>query len=189
MKTKINVLLVGLALATLQACGPAPENKVSNEAPAEENPAPLTLAERQMLLENDRREMENTRRLELEELARVSPYYTLPDGKLVFYKAETAPSYVGGEKALIKFLKDNLKYPAAARDAGLEGTVFVDFIVGANGSVRETEVTSFTYDHVNQEFTDEALRVVKMMPTWSPGLQNGKPVDVKFSVPITFEMM
>ncbi|MDZ7646165.1 MAG: energy transducer TonB [Cytophagales bacterium] len=105
---------------------------------------------------------------------------------MVYYQTETAPSFVGGDKAMNQFLEDNLQYPVGAEFEDLEGTVFVDFIVSADGSVRDSEVTSYTYDNVDPAFSEEALRVVKMMPPWTPGRQNGAPVDVKFSIPITF---
>ena len=85
-----------------------------------------------------------------------------------------------------KYLKDNLEFPPSAEDKGSEGTVYVDFIVGSDGVVREATATSYTYDEVDPAFQTEALRVVNSMPRWIPGRQHGKPVDVKFSVPITF---
>ncbi len=190
MKTKLSILLVSLALVTMQACDQkAEKNEQSTDAVSvDATQKSLMAAERQAKLEQDRLELEQKRMIALEELMKIGPYYTLSDGKLVFYKVETAPAYVGGNEAMIKFLKDNLRYPEDAKKAELEGTVFVDFIVSADGSIRNTEVTSYTYEKVNQAFTDEAIRVVKMMPPWSPGLQNGKPVDVKYSIPITFQI-
>lgn len=190
MKTKLSIFFVGLALVTMQACGPTTEkNEQSTDTKsADVKQKPLTLAERQAKLEKERHEMEQKRMIAFAELSKATPYYTLPDGKLVFYKVETAPSFIGGEKAMTKFLEENLVYPEGAQYAQLEGTVFVDFIVAADGSVRDAEVTSYTYENVDPAFVDESLRVVKMMPPWSPGLQNGKPVDVKYSIPITFQL-
>jgi len=100
-----------------------------------------------------------------------------------------APSYNGGEKAMTKFLNDNVKFPEEAQEKGIEGTVFVDFIIAANGIVREVEVTDETNEDVDQSFRNEAIRVVSSMPAWVPGRQHGKAVDVRFSIPITFEMI
>jgi periplasmic protein TonB len=67
--------------------------------------------------------------------------------------------------------------------------VFVDFIVVANGSVREVMTTDMPGEEIDQSLRDEAIRVVSNMPKWVPGRQHGKPVDVKFSLPITFRMI
>ncbi len=70
----------------------------------------------------------------------------------------------------------------------VEGTVFVDFVVGAGGAVRDAEVTEATNDAAKQAFSEEAIRVVSSMPAWTPGTQRGKPVDVRVSLPITFQL-
>jgi protein TonB len=106
----------------------------------------------------------------------------------VYYKAEVNPSFTGGQKALDAYLNDNLVYPQEAEELGLEGTVFVDFIVLADGSVNEVEVLNDPSDDIDQRFKDEAVRVVSSMPDWAPGQQRGKAVDVKFSLPITFQI-
>ncbi|MBZ0247917.1 MAG: energy transducer TonB [Cyclobacteriaceae bacterium] len=187
MKNKLSIILFGIALVTIQACGPKTDK---NEA-AEVTETPvmavaLTAAERRAGVEKARIEMAEQRRIAFAELSKETPYYTLANGKLIYNKAETSPSFVGGEAAMSKFLKDNLEFPASAENKGSEGTVFVDFIVGSNGAVREATATSYTYDDVDPAFPTEALRVVNAMPRWIPGRQHGKPVDVKFSVPITF---
>ncbi len=115
-----------------------------------------------------------------------TPYYEKPDGILVYYKAEVDPAYIGGEKALNRFLKDNLKFPADAEDEGLEGTVYVDFVVSKTGEVSDATATNYTYEKTDNQFIVEALRVVNLMPDWVPGSQNGEEVNVKFSLPITF---
>ncbi len=188
MKTKISILLLSLAFVTMQACNNSAEKEEKSTNEAGEVTATLSPAERQAKLEKDKNELELKRKAELEELAKNSPYYELPDGTLVFYVVETEPSYEGGNKAMMKFLRDNLEYLEEAKSDEQEGTVFVDFILSDQGAVTQAEVTTYTYKNINQAFVDEALRVVNMMPAWSPGLQNGKPVAVKYSIPITFQI-
>lgn len=188
MKNKLSFFLLGLALVLMQACGPKTE-KNEETAAVETTPVKtvaLTHAELHARAEKARIELAEQRMIAWNELSTATPFYTLPDGKIVFNKAETSPSYTGGNTAMNKFLKENLKFPADAEDEGLEGTVFVDFIVGSDGAVRETSATSYTYEEVDPAFVTEAIRVVNLMPRWIPGRQNGKPVAVKFSVPITF---
>lgn len=187
MKNKLSIFLLGIALVTMQACGSKTENNETSEVV--EAPAVTvssTAAERRSNAEKARVELAEQRRLAKEELAKTTPFYKLDNGKLVYNKAETSPSYVGGEMAMNKFLEDNLVFPASSENKGSEGTVFVDFIVGSNGAVREAAATSYTFEEVDPAFQTEALRVVNLMPRWVPGRQHGKPVDVKFSVPITF---
>lgn len=171
----------------MQACGHKTEK--NEELAVAETPAVtvvLTAAEKRASAEKARVELAEQRRLEFAELSKTTPYYTLANGEVVYNKAETSPSYTGGEAAMHKYLKDNLEFPPSAEDKGSEGTVYVDFIVGSDGVVREATATSYTYDEVDPAFQTEALRVVNSMPRWIPGRQHGKPVDVKFSVPITF---
>ncbi len=147
---------------------------------------PLTSAERNTIAVKKRAEIEAQRKAELAERIASTPYYENVNGKRVYYKAEVDPSYVGGLEALDKFLKDNLKFPDVAEKEGMEGTVFVDFVVAESGKVSEVTASSHTYLEAETLFSAEALRVVNLMPDWAPGRQNGEAVDVKFSVPITF---
>ena len=89
---------------------------------------------------------------------------------------------------MMKYLNDNMTYPKDAEEKGVEGNVFVDFIVAADGSVREAAVTDAPGEEVDQSLRNEAIRVVTGMPKWVPGRQRGKAVDVKFSLPVTFLM-
>jgi len=128
------------------------------------------------------------RRAAIEEKAKATPTYKDKAGKLVYYRAEVEPTYVGGEEALAKYLQDNLKYPESARKEGVEGTVWVDFVVDKKGTVREVTATETTLAEVDSALVAEAIRVVSTMPKWGPGTQGGKPVDVSYSIPITFEL-
>ena len=98
------------------------------------------------------------------------------------------PSFPGGEAAIRQYIQDNVNYPQEAQDKGIEATVFVDFIVAENGTVRNVEVTDVIGDE-DPAFRDEAVRVVSAMPKWTSGKQNGKVVAAKYSLPISFELM
>ena len=102
----------------------------------------------------------------------------------VWDHTEIMPSYKGGMEAMIKFLSGKMRYPAIPRRMGIEGTVFVSFIIGPDGNVMNAEVVR----GLSKECDAEALRVVSMMPTWNPGIQGGTPVMVRMVLPITFKL-
>ena len=192
MKKIFNILFLSSALMAIQACESKSE-KTNDETtavatPAEEETVP-TVAEKRAKIAKQKAEREEMRKIAFEERIKVSHTYTDKNGVLVYHKAEIDPSFDGGNKAMMNFLRDNLQFPESAKEKGIEGTVFVDFVIGKSGSVREVEVTNDTNEEVDQSFRDEAIRVVSSMPKWLPGRQQGKAVDVKFSVPITFEMI
>lgn len=101
----------------------------------------------------------------------------------VYTKVDQMPEYPGGNAALIQFIKDNLKYPAAAAQAGIEGRVVIRFIVAKTGEVMNIEVLR----GLDKECDEEGVRVVKLMPSWKPGMHNGVAVDVYFVLPITYK--
>lgn len=192
MKKNLNVLVLAIVLIVAQACGSESrknEESADAEVSAKKATVVLTMAERKAKLEKEKAERIELRRIEFDKLAKSTPTYTNASGKIVFYKAEIAPSFNGGEKAMMEFLRDNVKFPKEAEEKDLEGTVFVDFVIAANGMVREVEVTDETSMSIDQSFRTEAIRVVTSMPNWIPGSQQGKPVDVKFTIPITFQMI
>lgn len=94
------------------------------------------------------------------------------------------PQYPGGESAMIQYLIENINYPESARLSGVEGTVLVQFIVKADGSLTDFQVAR----SVDPILDAEALRIVKAMPNFIPGTENGKPVDVTFALPISFKV-
>ncbi len=104
------------------------------------------------------------------------------DEEQVFYVVEEMPEFPGGELALRKFLANAIKYPVIAQENGVEGKVYVSFIVGKDGRVSNARIIR----SVDQSLDKEALRVVNSLPVWKPGLQRGQPVRVAFSVPIHF---
>ena len=92
------------------------------------------------------------------------------------------PSFPGGEEAMFKFITDNIVYPELAREMDEKGTVYVQFVVGSDGAIKDVEVIKGVSDLLDKE----ALRVIKMMPKWSPGEQVGKKVPCRFRIPIKF---
>jgi protein TonB len=102
----------------------------------------------------------------------------------VFKVVEQMPQYPDGEAAMLKFIYDNIKYPAIARDNGVEGTVYIKFIVETDGSVTNVEVIR----DIGGGCGEEAKRVVKQFPRWNPGKQRGRPVRVFFNLPVKFKL-
>lgn len=97
---------------------------------------------------------------------------------------ETMPQFPGGKLMLMKYLADNIKYPASAVKAKKQGRVVVTFIVQKDGSVTHAKIAK----SIDPELDAEALRIVKGMPRWTPGTQNGKPVSVRYMVPVKFSL-
>jgi TonB family protein len=102
----------------------------------------------------------------------------------VFTVVEHMPEYVGGNNAMSTFIAGNIKYPQKAKEKGVQGTVYISFVIDENGSVGEAKVIR----GVGSGCDEEALRVVKMMPKWEPGKQSGKKVKVAFTLPIKFAL-
>ena len=103
----------------------------------------------------------------------------------VFVAVEVMPKFKGGESAMMEFLMMNMKYPQAAVKAKQQGRAIVGFVVRKDGTVSDVHITKSAGYAVLDE---EAMRVVKSMPAWEPGKQKGKPVNVKYNVPITFRL-
>lgn len=102
----------------------------------------------------------------------------------VFTYVEEMPSFPGGNEALMTFLVQNIQYPEIAKRAGVEGRVFVSVVVKSNGQIGDAQVVK----GIGAGCDEEALRVVKMMPKWAPGKQNGNSVTVRVSIPILFKL-
>ena len=98
---------------------------------------------------------------------------------------EVMPKFKGGESAMMEFLMMNMKYPQTAVKAKQQGRAIVGFVVRKDGTVSDVHITKSAGYAVLDE---EAMRVVKAMPAWEPGKQKGKPVNVKYNVPITFRL-
>jgi protein TonB len=104
--------------------------------------------------------------------------------KETFITAEEMPAYTGGDAERQKFLSETIKYPALAVDNGIQGTVYVQFVVDSKGNITDVKIMR----GIGGGCDEEALRVVKMMPPWHPGKQNGKAVRVLFTMPVIFKL-
>ena len=100
----------------------------------------------------------------------------------IFTVVEEMPDFPGGQAELLKFIAKSIKYPVIAQENGIQGRVICAFVVNKDGSVVDAEVLR----GVDPALDKEALRVIGTMPKWKPGKQRGKPVRVKYTVPITF---
>jgi periplasmic protein TonB len=101
-----------------------------------------------------------------------------------FLIVETQPAPIGGYEAFYKYIGKNIKYPDQARRMGVEGKVFVQFVVDKDGSITNVEVLK----GIGSGCDEEAARVLESAPKWSPGKQRGRPVRVRMSVPIIFKL-
>ena len=102
----------------------------------------------------------------------------------VFDVVEQMPSFPGGQSALMQYLANNIKYPVVAQENGVQGRVVVSFVVERDGSITDVQVVR----SVDPSLDREAQRVVKSMPRWIPGKQNGQAVRVKYNVPVSFRL-
>ncbi len=103
---------------------------------------------------------------------------------VVYDVTETMPQFPGGQGVLMKYLAANIKYPASAVKAKKQGRVLVTFVIQKDGSVTNARIAR----SVDPELDAEALRIVKAMPNWTPGTQDGKPVNVKYIIPVKFSL-
>lgn len=102
----------------------------------------------------------------------------------IFTVVEEMPKFPGGEAKLLEFINKGIKYPVIAQENGIQGRVICSFVVNRDGTVVDAEVVR----GVDPSLDKEALRVINTMPKWTPGKQRGKPVRVKYTVPITFRL-
>jgi protein TonB len=136
------------------------ENKEGNdEAPPaiDENPSELQVVEEPKVVEDKTYEM---------------------------FDIQKPPSFPGGEKELLKFLSENIKYPPLARENNIQGTVALTFVVGKNGQVSDVQIVK----DIGGGCGKEAVRVVQSMPKWNPGEANGNAVKVRFTLPVRFRL-
>jgi len=102
----------------------------------------------------------------------------------IFTVVESMPTFQGGDAARIKYLNSNIKYPTIARESGIQGRVFVTFVVETDGRVTDVKILR----GIGGGCDEEAVRVIKNMPKWVPGKQRGKSVRVQFNMPILFKL-
>lgn len=103
---------------------------------------------------------------------------------VVYDVTETMPQFPGGQGVMMKYLAANIKYPASAVKAKKQGRVIVSFVIQKDGSVTNARIVR----SVDSELDAEALRIVKAMPNWTPGTQDGKPVNVRYTIPVVFSL-
>ncbi len=102
----------------------------------------------------------------------------------IFTVVESMPQFPGGDAERMKFLQKNIKYPQMARESGIQGTVYVTFVVEPDGSVSDVRILR----GIGGGCDEEAMRVINLMPKWNSGMQRGKPVRVQFNMPIKFTL-
>lgn len=153
--------------------------KVTEKEVVEEEPMP-TIEE---IKENETgsTEVVGTGEVVIEEPA---PVVEENDDDKIFYAVEQQAEFPGGLQAMMKFLQKNIKYPASAKRMGIEGRVFVKFIVDKEGGISNMEVIK----GINADLDKEAMRVIKLMPPWKPGKQNGRAVKSQFVLPVYFKL-
>jgi len=149
------------------ACTPDRKKESRNEAPEQD-----IVQERTIEDEPEARQEE--KEITFEEVKTEKPFVTV----------EQMPSFKGGEDALKKFIADNLKYPETAKKAGIQGRVTVRFVVAASGKLNDITIIR----GIDPSCDKEAIRVIKAMPDWEPGKQNGKAVPVYYTLPLVFKL-
>jgi protein TonB len=107
------------------------------------------------------------------------------DANEILTFAEQMPEFAGGTEEMYKYLGKNIMYPPNARENSVEGKVVLTFVVGSDGKISQIEQVG---KKLGWGCDEEAIRVVKSMPAWTPGKQNGKAVTVKFTLPIRFQL-
>ena len=102
----------------------------------------------------------------------------------IFVNAEIMPAFPGGDKALLKWLSENVNYPVVAAESGTEGLVACSFVINTDGTICDVQVIR----SIDPLLDKEAKRVIGLMPKWKPGEQNGKNVRVRYTVPVRFRL-
>jgi periplasmic protein TonB len=109
---------------------------------------------------------------------------TVDTDTAIYNVVEKKPEYPRGESAMLKFIYKNLKYPAEAKAKKIEGTVYIKFVIEKDGSISNATIIR----DLEGGCGEEALKVINMMPKWSPGRQRGKPKRVSFALPVKFKL-
>jgi protein TonB len=107
-----------------------------------------------------------------------------PETVVEMFDVNKPPTFPGGERELLKYLAENIKYPALAREAGIQGNVALSFVIGKDGSINDVQLLR----DIGGGCGKEAIRVVHNMPNWSPGEANGHKVKVRFTLPVRFRL-
>jgi len=102
----------------------------------------------------------------------------------IYSEVDQLPVFDGGMTTLYKYISSNIIYPEQARIEGIEGKIFVEFVISKDGSIKNTRILR----GINSECDNEALRVVSQMPSWKPGIYKDQAVNIKMVLPITFKL-
>ena len=166
-KLTVKLLLTALALSvTLFACNN------SSQPTIKKAPKAVTVTkDKKIVMQNETPPVQKT-------------VATQADTGRIFRIVEKMPEFPGGTKALLHYLATNIKYPAEARKANIQGRVFIQFIVEKDGSISHVRVLK----GIGHGCDKESVAVVKNMPRWIPGYQKGKPVRVEYNLPIKFSL-
>jgi periplasmic protein TonB len=117
------------------------------------------------------------------EFVEIEEFVAAPE---IFHIVEEQPEFPGGEAKLMQWLSSNTKFPPIAKDAGISGVVYIQFVVREDGKVDPNDITVLR--SVHPALDNEAIRVVKSMPAWKPGRQRGKAVSVYYKLPFRFSL-
>lgn len=131
-------------------------------------------------------EMEDTEMDETDVIEFVEMPEEVAEAPQIFHIVEEQPEFPGGQAELMKWLSSKTKYPPIAKDAGITGVVYVQFVVREDGKVDPDDITILR--GVHPALDNEAIRVVKSMPAWKPGRQRGKAVPVYYKLPFRFNL-
>jgi periplasmic protein TonB len=126
----------------------------------------------------------NTETADLTELQQLQNQVVEEEVTEPYRYVEQNPEYPGGELARTKFLQNNINYPNMARESDIQGVVYITFVVGKTGEISKVQIIR----GIGGGCDEEAIRVIKLMPKWIPGRQNGKPVPVWFNFPLRFTL-
>lgn len=122
--------------------------------------------------------------LQKQKVEQATTQQDVTEDEKVYSKVDEMPSFPTGEKAMKEWMKKNLKYPIVAEENGIQGTVVVKFVVRKNGLIDNINVVK----SVDTSLDKEAKRLIRVMPRWKPGKQNGEPVNVEVTVPVNFRI-
>lgn len=166
-----------------------PEEIIPITKQEEKPPPPPPPPVQQLVVVEDDKVIENEAQVQETEVTQetvveVKAVEEVVDEPEIFLIVEEMPSFPGGEAQLVRYLGDNIKYPAIARENGITGTVYVTFVIGPDGQVKDIKVLR----GIGGGCDEEAVRVVKSMPKWKAGKQRGKPVSVQYNLPIRFTL-
>ena len=159
------------------------------------NPEAVEFKEAVLMTDKDKSELQAAK-------DSASYYLQLEGAKMkhqgVYYRTETMPCYPGGAVAMRDFIARNIRYPKACQEALLQGTVYCEFMVRADGRIDADHIRTFTTEVIDvtkpvrmnlaKQLEAEAARIVKKMPRWTPGKVNGEPVDASYTIPVEFRL-